>query len=79
MLYAVLWPLAFFWMLPLRIRSQSEGDEVIPGTPGSAPVDPGLRWKVLCATVLATALWAAVAGVIHFDLITLADLGVVRG
>ncbi len=77
-LFAVIWPLVFFAVLPIRIRSQSEGGQVVPGTPPSAPVDPGLRWKVQVATVGAVVLWGLVAGTIHFDLVTLEDVGVTR-
>ena len=68
-LYAVIWALTFYCVLPLGIRSQSESKRVVRGTPPSAPSEPGLRWKVLRTTVVGTLIWLAVACVIEFDLI----------
>ena len=68
-LYAVIWAMTFYCVLPLGIRSQSESKRVVRGTPPSAPSEPGLRWKVLRTTVVGTLIWLAVACVIEFDLI----------
>ena len=70
-LYAVIWALTFYCLLPLGIRSQSEARHVVRGTPSSAPAEPGLRRKVLRATLIATALWAVAALGIVLDLIPL--------
>lgn len=70
-LYAVIWALTFYCVLPLGIRSQSEEKRIVRGTPPSAPSDPGLRWKVRRTTVVGTVIWLAAACVIEFDLIPL--------
>ena len=71
-LYAVIWTLAFYCLLPLGIRTQSETKRIVHGTPPSAPSDPGLRWKVLRATAVGTVIWLAVVLAIEFDLVPLA-------
>ena len=71
-LYAVIWAVAFYCLLPLKIRTQSETRRIVRGTPPSAPSDPGLRWKVLRATAVGTVIWLAVVFAIEFDLVPLA-------
>ena len=73
-LYAVIWALTFYCLLPLGIRSQSETRRIVPGTPPSAPSDTGLRWKVLRATVIGTMIWVLVAGSIELDVVPLSAL-----
>jgi predicted secreted protein len=48
--YAVLWFLCLFCVFPIGL-----GD-VDPQT--GAPKSPGLKWKVICATIMATVLWS---------------------
>lgn len=73
-LFALYWFLGLFWMLPLRIRTQSESGEVIPGTPASAPMRTGLRWKAWAATGIAAALLALTTGIIEFGIVTTEDI-----
>ena len=72
--FTVCWFLALFCVLPLRIRTQSDLDRVEPGTPPSAPMETGLRWKALAATVAAAVLWFAAFLAMEFHLVTLSDL-----
>ena len=73
-LYALLWFLCLFGVLPLRIRTQAEVDEVVRDTPPSAPTNPGLGWKVVAATCIAAVLWSIVHFAIVLEVVTLADL-----
>jgi predicted secreted protein len=75
-LYAVLWFLALFVALPIRVRTQGEDGAIVPGTPASAPTDPMLRGKLLWVTVAATALWAAICAVILWGGLTIDDIDV---
>ena len=61
--FAVLWFLCFFCLLPIGL-----GD-VDPVT--GAPKSPRLKWKLLCATAIATLLFAVFYGFVHFGWITL--------
>lgn len=59
MVYLVLWWLIFFMMLPIGVRSHGEaGEDVVPGTPESAPVRPMLWRKAFAATLVAGLLWS---------------------
>lgn len=73
-LYAVIWFMVFFVLLPLRLKTQGEAGEVVPGTPSSAPSGGGVGSKARLTTLIATLLWAAIAGVILSGFITLADI-----
>ncbi len=67
--YAMYWFLGLFWMLPLRIRSQEEEGNVVPGTPPGAPVSHGLKWKIVGATVVAAFLWAVTYLIVSLEVI----------
>jgi len=73
-LYVVIWFLVFFVILPLRLKTQGEAGEVVPGTPSSAPLGGGVGRKAWLTTLIATVLWAVIAGVILSGWITLADI-----
>ena len=54
LVYVIAWWLIFFMALPIGIQSHDEAEEdVVPGTPSSAPVRPRLLMKALAATILA--------------------------
>lgn len=73
-LFAVVWFMVFFVVLPLRMTTQGEAGEVVPGTHSSAPADPQLRRKVRITTIWAFCIWAVIAGVILSGAITVRDL-----
>ncbi|MBE3639318.1 DUF1467 family protein [Mangrovicoccus algicola] len=77
-LFAVIWWLTFFVVLPLRLKSQAEAGQVVPGTPVSAPTDPRLRRKAAITTLVAAILWAVIAGVILSGAITVRDFDVMH-
>jgi predicted secreted protein len=63
-LYLVIWFMCLFVILPLRITSQNEDGDVVPGTPASAPIDPMLKKKAIWTTVLATVVFIPIALII---------------
>lgn len=73
-LFAVFWFLSLFIFLPLRIKSQSETGEVVPGTPASAPDEPMIKRKMIWASISATILTVIVCAVIMSDLISVQDI-----
>ena len=73
-LFAVIWFMVFFIILPLRLKTQGEAGEVVPGTPSSAPSAGVVGRKARMTTVLAVVLWALIAGVIESGWVTLADI-----
>lgn len=73
-LYAVIWFLTLFVVLPLRLTTQGEAGRVVPGTPESAPADAQMKKRLIVTTVAGTLIWAVVAWVILSGAITVADL-----
>lgn len=63
-LFAVIWFMTLFVVLPLRHTSQSEAGEVVPGTPASAPSNLNLKRKMRWVTVIAVILWVPIYFVI---------------
>ena len=70
--FAVLWFLVLFVVLPLRMQSQGDAGDVVPGTPASAPSNPQMRRKFLITTIVAFCLWVPIclgiiSGVLSVD------------
>ncbi len=63
-LFSVTWFMVFFVVLPLRLVTQGEAGEVVPGTHVSSPHDPQLKRKAWITTAVAVILWAAMSAVI---------------
>ncbi|MCH8167296.1 MAG: DUF1467 family protein [Proteobacteria bacterium] len=77
-LYCVIWAILFYLINPLWQTSQSEDGEVVPGTPGSAPVDAMLRKKAIVTTVIASVLFVLAYATIEFGWITLDDVSFIE-
>ena len=73
-LFAVLWFLALFLILPFGQRSQAEAGKIVPGTHAGAPDDPRLGRKALWATLIAAILWGFCAWIILGGVITREDM-----
>jgi predicted secreted protein len=72
-LFAVIWFMVLFVVLPLRMRTQGDSGNVVPGTPSSAPENPDLRRKVKVVTLVSVAIWLVAAGVIVSGVISVED------
>jgi predicted secreted protein len=72
-LYAVTWFMTFFIVLPLRLKTQGDVGEVVPGTPKSAPHKEIVRRKAWITTGYATVVWVILASVILSGLISVRD------
>lgn len=73
-LFSIIWFMVFFVVLPLRLTTQGEAGDVVPGTHSSAPADPQIGRKARITTIWAVCIWAVVAGVILSGVITVRDL-----
>lgn len=73
-LFAVIWFLVLFIVLPLRLTTQGEAGKVVPGTPESAPEDPQIGRRMKITTAVAAVIFALVAGVILSGWIGIEDL-----
>lgn len=73
-LFVIIWFVALLVALPIGLTTQDEAGEVVPGTPGSAPVDAMIRRKVIWATLATFAVWLPVCAVILWGGLTIRDL-----
>lgn len=75
-LFAVVWFMTFFIVLPIRVQAQHEAGKVVPGTPPGAPAGFVVRRKARQTTLIAIVVWAVLAGVISSGVITVRDIDV---
>ena len=73
-LYAVIWFMTLLISLQVRITSQDEAGERVPGTHGSAPADAQLKLRMIWTSIIAVGIWAVIAAIIVFEVITLEDI-----
>ena len=73
-LYLVIWFMTFLVALPIRIQTQGEAGEVVPGTHDGSPQQHHLRKKAVITTIVAAVLWAIVAYIIITGTITVRDI-----
>jgi predicted secreted protein len=57
-IFFLIWWVVLFAVLPWGIRSQHEGEEMVPGTDPGAPYKARIGWKLLWTTLLAVAIYA---------------------
>ena len=72
-LFAVIWFMTLFIVLPLRLKTQGDVGKVARGTPSSAPVDPQLKKRALIVTVVTVVLWSILMAVILSGVIEVED------
>ncbi len=75
-LFAVIWFMCLFVMLPLRIRTQGESGRVVRGTPSSAPTNPQLKVKLKWTTLAAVVFWLPIAACISTGIVSIADIDI---
>lgn len=75
-LFAVIWFMTLFVVLPLRLRTQGEDGEIVKGTHASAPSDPQLGKRALIVTAIAVPLWLVITAMILSGWITVEMLDV---
>ncbi len=76
-LFATLWFLALFCVLPFRFESQSEAGEAEAGTPKSAaPASFSFRRKAKVTTYITIVLWAVLYGIITSGVITIDNMDI---
>jgi len=74
-LYAVVWFMTLFVILPLRLQSQDEAGDVVPGTPSSAPANPQIKKRMLIVTIVTTLVWAVICTLIITGILSMENLG----
>lgn len=73
-LFAVIWFMTLFVVLPLRLETQGDRGEVTHGTPAGSPANPQMKKRFLITTCVAVVLWVIIAGIIQFGGIGVADI-----
>ncbi len=73
-LFAVIWFMTFFVVLPIRIQTQGDLGKVTPGTHAGSPEHHHLRRKAWITTGIALVLWIIIGGTIISGKITVRDL-----
>ncbi|WP_112874818.1 DUF1467 family protein [Paracoccus endophyticus] len=73
-LYATLWFLSLFLLIPFGQRSQADAGDIVPGTPRGAPHQLRVGRLAVLATLLSAAIFAVIAAVIWSGWITRADI-----
>lgn len=73
-LFAVVWFMTFFIVLPLRNTTQGDTGDVVPGTHKSAPADVQIGRKARITTYWAIPIWAVLTTVILSGVISVRDL-----
>ncbi|RJL03940.1 DUF1467 family protein [Paracoccus aestuarii] len=73
-LFASLWFLTLFVVMPIGQQSQADAGAVVPGTHAGAPSGVNWRRKLLWTTAITSLMWAVIAVIIFGGLITRADI-----
>ncbi len=72
-LFAVIWFLTLLIVLPIRIKTQGELGDIVPGTHAGAPEVHHMKKKLWITTGITVILWAIIAGIIISGLISVRD------
>lgn len=77
-LYAIIWFMVLYVVLPLRLTTQGDANDVTPGTPAGAPHKLNLKRKLLLTTLAACVVWAIAATVIISGIIPVSTFDVMN-
>ncbi|MBB4175238.1 DUF1467 family protein [Sulfitobacter noctilucicola] len=73
-LFAVIWSMVFLIALPIRVETQGDLDDVVPGTHAGSPEHHHLKKKAIWTTIIACILWAIIATIILSEWISVDDV-----
>ena len=73
-LFAVIWSMTFLIILPIRVKTQGDLGEIVPGTHAGAPEVHNLGKKAKITTAISIVLWVIIAGIILSEAISVRDL-----
>lgn len=71
-LFALIWGLTIFVVLPFGVRSQAEDQNVAPGTDEAAPIAPKIGMKILATTGITCVIFGVLVilvDVLNYDLL----------
>ncbi|MDU8943011.1 DUF1467 family protein [Ovoidimarina sediminis] len=73
-LYAVIWFLVLFILIPVGLETQGDRGEIEPGTHAGAPANFNVRKTVIRASWISALIWVVIAAVLFSGLISVRDL-----
>lgn len=73
-LFAVIWFLTLFCVLPIRLETQGDRGEVEPGTHAGSPANPRMKRRFLITTAIAFVLWVIIVAIILSGVISVRDI-----
>ena len=73
-LFAIVWFMVFFIALPIRLKTQGDVGQIVPGTHAGAPAEHQLKKKAWITTLVSLVLWVFLVGVIVSGRLTVRDL-----
>ena len=73
-LFAVVWFMVLFVVLPIGRRTQGDEGEVVPGTMPGSPVNFNLRRTMLLVTAISVVLWGILAAIILSGVLKISEL-----
>ncbi len=74
-LYAVVWFMVMFIVLPIRRRTQGDEGEIVPGTQPGAPANFNARKTMLLVSLIALVVWGIIVAIILSGVISIRELG----
>ena len=78
-LFAVVWFMTLFVVLPIRLKTQGDVGERVEGTHAGSPATGfSMKRKALVTTYVAIPIWGVLAAIILFGGLTVQDLDVFR-
>ncbi|WP_170409700.1 DUF1467 family protein [Ruegeria atlantica] len=72
-LFAVIWFMTLLVVLPIRIKTQGDLGDIVPGTHAGAPEEHHMKKKMWITTGISVVLWAIIAGIILSGVISVRD------
>ena len=73
-LYAIVWFMLLLIILPIRVQTQGDLEDVVPGTHAGAPEHHHLGKKALWCTGLSFLIWGAFVAIILSGVISVDNL-----
>ena len=73
-LFAVIWFMTFLVILPIKIQTQGDLGEIVPGTHAGSPEHHHLRKKMWITTGLSCVIWGVIAALMLTGTVTLDDV-----
>ncbi|SLN22112.1 DUF1467 family protein [Ruegeria meonggei] len=72
-LFSVIWFMTLLVVLPIRIKTQGDLGEIVPGTHAGAPEVHHMKKKLWITTGISVVLWGIIAGIIISGVISVRD------